>query len=223
MSNYRDLSSTFSLLALLLFTGACSSPQPANKWQHDAVSMCSSYQTHFLQDKSTRAVLDLRHARELASRSSDLKTLLDIELTSCAMELGVLNPSECPQAQKILQLQPEPAQHAYYALLTAQLKEEDIPLLPSQYRSFAKAFVKKDSTQINKALLVLKPLTSRLISSALAKESISADNIQALIDELSYHGYKRPLIVWLNLQMQREDDADKKAQLQEKIALLTSN
>lgn len=223
MSNYLKLKTGLSFLAVLMFSGACTGPQPLNKWQHDAVSVCNNYQTHFLQDKATRAALDLRHARELATRSAQLKTLLDIELTHCAMELGALNQHPCERAERILELEPNPSQYAYFDLLTAQLKEEDIALLPSQYHRFAKAFLRDDKMKVNEALEDLKPITSRLIASALAKESISDENVQALIEGLSFHGYKRPLLVWLDLQMQREEDTHKKAQLQKKISILTSN
>ena len=223
MLNYHKLQTGFSFVVLLLITSACSSPQPQNRWQHDAVSMCSNYQTHFLQDKTTRAELDLRHAKELASRSAELHTLIDIELTSCAMHITVLNQGQCREAEKLLRLDPNPSQEAYLRLLTSEISQDKIPLLPRQYRSFAQALIDVDTLQINKELSTLTPLTSRLIASALAQKSINGTNIQELIDKLSYHGYKKPLLVWLNLQMQREEDTHTKMRLKEKIGVLTSN
>lgn len=223
MLHYHKLQLGVSFLLLLLYGTACSTPQPQNKWQYDAVSMCHNYQIHFLQDKTIRATLDLRHARELASRSAELKTLIDIELTSCAMESSALNQGQCQEAERLLRLDNDPSQDAYFSLLTSQISEDKVSLLPSQYRTFAEALIGTDKRKINKALSDIKPLTSRLIASALAKESINDVNIKELIDGLSYHGYKRPLLVWLDVQMQREEDAQKKARLKEKIEVLTSN
>ena len=122
-----------------------------------------------------------------------------------------------------MRIEPNPSQNAYLSLLTSKITKEQTETLPTQYQNFAEAFIEGDKTQINKSLADIKPLTSRLISSALARESIDDINIQELIDGLSYHGYKRALLAWLSQQMQREDDPKEKARLKAKIHILTSN
>lgn len=215
MLNY--LKSIFFLLML----SACSSPQPENKWQHDAATMCQNYQRHFLQDKTLRASLDLSHARNLATRSANFKPLIDIELTACAMELSTLNPSSCETVSKLLDLEPNSKQSAYLKLLNAHLQKEDVEHLPKQYKNFALHLLEDNHNAINKELSTMKPLSSKLIASALSKDIINDKNIQELIQKLSYKGYKRPLLAWMKLQMNKEENEEKKSRLRAKIKILT--
>ncbi len=212
-----------SLFVLFFLLTACSRSVPENQWQYQASAMSQKYQEHFLQKKSFRAELDLSHARSLARQSAELSTLIDIELTSCAMELGVLAPHPCKNALELLILDPDPSQKAYFHLLTAQFSYGEISLLPAQYRDFAKAFLDEDTTRINRALGRIEPLSSRLVASALSREKIDEKNIQELIKRLSFKGYKNPLLSWLELQMRREQDPRKKARLKAKISVLTSD
>ncbi len=223
MSSFRNIKTTSLILLSSLYLAACSSPQPENQWQYDAASMGKNFQLHFLQDKRERARLDLEHARRLASRSAELKTLIDIELASCAMQLASLEAQPCDKAERLLALQPDLSQDAYLKLLAASVSSEEIIYLPPQYREFAKVFIEADALQINKELTEMRPLTSRLIASALAKDAIDSENIQELIDALSFNGYKRPLLAWLTVQMDKEADLGEKTRLQEKIDILTSH
>ena len=89
-SNYHNVKIGLCLWGLISYLTACSNPQPENQWQYEAVAMSMKYQRHFLQDNLIAAKLDLRHARQLASRSAELKTLIDIELQACAIKLASL-------------------------------------------------------------------------------------------------------------------------------------
>lgn len=222
-SNYHNVKIGLCLWGLISYLTACSNPQPENQWQYEAVAMSMKYQRHFLQDNLIAAKLDLRHARQLASRSAEFKTLIDIELQACAIKLASLEVDQCERAAELLRIEPNYSQNAYLSLLTSKITKEQTDILPTQYQNFAEAFIEGDKTQINKSLADIKPLTSRLISSALARESIDDINIQELIDGLSYHGYKRALLAWLGQQIQREDDPKEKARLKAKIHILTSN
>jgi len=201
---------------------ACSTAQPQNKWEYDAVQMAQAYQEAFLQGNHLRAQIELKHARAKATQSSNLKTLIDIELIHCAMQVCLFKQQVCQKASELLNIQNNKNQWAYLNLLNAQLNLGDIHLLPSQYHRFALAFIKKDKEGINTSLAHMKPLSSRLIASSLAKEMLNKDNIKRLIDELAFRGYKKPLILWLNLLMQEEHDKKEKQRLQAKIEILTS-
>jgi len=215
MSNY--LKSIF----LILILSACSTSQPENKWQHEAATMCKNYQLHFLQDKTVRASLDLSHARELATRSANFKPLIDIELTACAMEVSALNPSQCERASKLLVLESNQEQQAYLHLLSSQLQEDEIKYLPQQYRDFAQFLLTDDHHAINQEVSTMQPLSSKLVASALSKDILNDDTIETLIQDLSFKGYKKPLVSWLRLQMQKEEDEEEKSRLKAKIDVLT--
>jgi hypothetical protein len=146
-----------------------------------------------------------------------------VELTACAMELSVLSSYECIEVSKLLELSPNAKQSAYYHLLNAQLSEEEIPLLPSQYRDFAASLLQSDTKKINIRISELEPLSSRLVAAALAKEQIDDTNIEELIQRLSFKGYKKPLLTWMVVQMQKEQNPQEKARLMAKIKVLNSH
>lgn len=223
ISNYHNQTIGLCLLSLIFYITACSNPQPENKWQYDAVLMSEKHKKHFLQDNLIAARLDLNHARKFASRSAELRTLIDIELQACAMKIASLEVDQCERAAELLSLQSNDSQNAYLNLLLSKISTETIEYLPTQYQSFAEVFIGGDKILINKSLAKIRPLTSRLIASSLYKESIDDINIQELIDELSYRGYKRPLLAWLNQQMQREEDSQERERLRAKIQVLTSH
>lgn len=213
---------TLFFIFIFLFFG-CSHPPAVNKWQYDATSSLQAYQEHFLQNYLLRAKSDLSRARSFASQSADLHTRIDIELTVCAMQLSVLNPTSCEKASVLLQIDPDPSQLAYLSLLQSKLKEEEIKELPEQYRAFGAAMIEADLIKINTRLGSISPLSSRLVASALALPHLSVGNLDSLITELSYHGYKNPLIAWLTVRMQNETDPKKKVRLKAKISVLTSS
>lgn len=213
---------TLILFFIFLFFG-CSHPPAVNKWQYDAASSLQAYQEHFLQNHLLRAKSDLSRARSFASQSADLHTRIDIELTVCAMQLSLLNPTSCENASVLLQIDPDPSQLAYLSLLQSKLKEDEIIELPEQYKAFGAAMIEADPVKINTRLASIRPLSSRLVASALALPYLSVGNLDSLITELSYHGYKNPLIAWLTVRMQNETDPKKKIRLKAKISVLTSS
>jgi hypothetical protein len=212
---------TLAVIFIVLF-GGCSHPPAINTWQYNATSSVQAYQEHFLQNHLLRAKSDLSRARSFASQSADLHTRIDIELTVCAMQLGILKATSCENASVLLQIEPDPFQLAYLHLLTAELNKKEINRLPEQYRAFASAMLEEDPAQINTQVKQIRPLSSRLVASALAQKHLTKKTIDLLITELSYHGYKNPLLAWLHVQMQNEADPHKKARLKAKISVLTS-
>lgn len=211
------------LLFLLIFISACSTAEPKNKWQYDAVSSLTKFQTYFLQNHLIRAKSNLSHAREFASQSVHLHTLINIELSVCALQVGTFRSTNCEAATQLLSVEPDPSQLAYLHFLNLSLRKGELELLPKQYQDFAQSFLEQDAEKINDELDSIRPLSSRLIASALAKDLINDENIEELINELSYRGYKNPILVWLNVQMQRESDPLNKAKIKAKIAVLTSS
>ncbi len=209
------------VIFIFLFAG-CSHPSVINTWQYDAASSLHDYQEHFLQKHLLRANSELVRARSFASQSADLHTRIDIELTVCAMQLSILKAASCENASLLLQIEPDPFQLAYAHLLTSELKEEEIKRLPDQYKDFAAAMIEKDTAKINAQVKQIRPLSSRLVASALAQDYLDDANIEELVKALSYHGYKNPLLPWLTVQMQKETDPQKKVRLKAKISVLTS-
>lgn len=210
-----------SLLTLMTFLG-CSTTQPKNRWQYQATSSLNAYTQHYLEGNELRAKTDLARARHEASKSARLHTLIDIELSACAMHISVLEADSCEKASELLALEPEPSQLAYLNLLNKKLSPVQIQDLPQQYRDFASALLNKDTLAFNNDVKNMQPLSSRLLASALIKEHLSEENLRGLIEELSYHGYKRALLAWLKLQIEKEDDPKRKENLMSKLKVLIS-
>ncbi len=211
-----------SVLALIILSG-CSSAQPKNRWQYQATSSLNAYTQHFLEGNILRAKSDLAHARKEASKSARLHTLIDIELSVCAMHTSVLEPDACEKASELLALEPEPSRQAYLDLLNNKLSPLQIQDLPQQYQEFATALLSKDTTALNDDIKTMQPLSSRLLASALIKEQLNQENLQDLIDKLSYYGYKRALLAWMKLQVEKEEDVQRKEKLVQKLKILISH
>ncbi len=215
---------TFVLFFItLLFLQSCSYVQPKNQWQYQTTSSLKAYIEHYLEGNTLRARSDLKNAREEASRSAALHTLIDVELSVCATDISILKPNPCPKASKLLKLDPDTNQKAYFDLLNNQLSPVQIDNLPSRYQNFAASLLAGDIETINNTIHTIEPITSRLLASALIKDKLSNKNIQNLIDTLSYHGYKQAILAWLTLQIDKEEDPKKQENLIEKRKVLISH
>jgi len=211
-------------LLLIIFLTSCASLKPKNSWQYNASSSIKKYKLHFLQGKDLRAASELSHARNSAKSSANLETLINIELTVCAMNIIDFKNNKCDTAKNLLHIQPNKIQLAYLHLLEHNIQKNEIVLLPKTYKDYAKSNLTNDNNKkVNEAISNIKVLSSKLIASSLSKDIINNENIEKLIIELSFNGYKRPLIKWLNIQLQREKNSEKQNILKEKIKILTSN
>ena len=217
------MKSLVSVFIFIFLFQACSSPQPNNNWQYQATSSLDAYTKHYLEGNAIRAKVDLSRARKQAKQSAQLHTLVNIELSVCAMYIGSLKPNECKNASDLLLIEPDPSQKAYLALLNSQLSSTQVNELPPQYQAFASTLLESDIQGVNEQTTKIKSLTSRLIASALIKDQLDDKNIQELIDTLSYHGYKTPLLAWLKFQIKKEKDKEKKAKMKAKLEILTSH
>ena len=221
--NFLKLTLKYLFLGISFFIlVSCASPQAKNNWQYEAVRMTNAYQKHFLQAKISRANLDVQHAKKLSKQSANLQTLIDVELTICAMHVSILSPINCDNASTLLKVQPDLQQKAYLSLLNNSLDKQDIHLLPQQYQDFAKALKNTNSKYINKEINAMQPISSKLIASSLAQPYINNENISSLIKELSFLGYKNPLISWLQVQESRETKPQEKIRIRAKIEVLLS-
>ena len=209
------------LLTLIFLFSACSTNPPKNKWQYEACAAQGDYQKHFLQNRRLRASSDLFQARESALQSANLRIIIDIELSVCALNISILKNDNCEKAQSLLELEPNAQQSAYLHFLQKNYAKEEISLLPKAYQNLAEANLKKE--EINPLLVTLEPLSSRAVASALFKKQLHKQNIQDLIDELSFYGYKSPIIAWLKYQIQETSDIKEKKRLQAKLKILTFN
>lgn len=214
----KVLTLTFSIL---IFT-ACSFATPKNDWQFKSSAAFSSYTRNFLSQKDVLARNDLKRAKSHATQGADLSALAKIYLGKCALDVSVGIVSQCKEYKEISNVTEDPKLDAYYALITQQIHKEQVDNLPNQYQSFTKNILNKDFKNANQEIQNMDKITSKLLCAGLIQDNITIKSIQNILDDASYHGYKKAVLFWLNIYKQKTTSKTQKALLTQKIAILKS-
>ena len=99
------------------------------------------------------------------------------------------------------------------------MQEEDIKFLPTQYHDFAQALLTNNTIDIQKEILNISAPISKMIAASLVQESLTLQTIQNVQESASYHGYKKAVVLWLDLEIEKSSGVDK-ARLQNKLEIL---
>lgn len=209
------------LLIPLIFLCACSTKSPPNQWQYQSRNAYKNFEHYYLENSPDMAAIEFDRARSYATQSGDLTTLARIELSKCALKMGLLEPFSCKEYESLTSVTDDEEMRAYHALLSGTISKEAIPFLPKQYQELAALLPQKDPVAINQAIRKMGPLTSRMIGAAVAQKYLDEATVDAIIAEASYHGYKHAVISWMNLLLERTKDNQKQILLQEKLKILT--
>lgn len=206
----------------LISLSGCMGTPPKNEWQLKAISAFNGYKIYYLEDKIGLAQHDLQRAKELAKQGTDLKTLARLELAQCAVQIGVLEATHCEEYQTVAHLYQDAELNAYFRFLQQQTQRADVALLPSQYYPFATQLLDGiiSSDQLEQTLVKINNLESRLIAAALVRDKLSANFVRQLIQQTSFHGYKRASLQWMQHLTQITPSADEANRLQQTILLM---
>lgn len=209
---------TLFFLTLLLFS-ACSFKSPPNDWQYKSVSAFESYTKNFLSANDTIAKNDLKRAIEHAKQGADIKTLSHIYLAKCALNISVGVNDECKEYQNISALVSDAALEAYFNFI--QKKESyDIDKLDASYHNFATSL--NDKEKLNESILKISNPTSKLLAAALAKDNLTQQTREAMINVASFNGYKKSTLFWLNEKLLFTKDESEMGKLIKMIEILTA-
>ncbi len=205
----------------LISLSGCMGTPPKNEWQLKAISAFNGYKIYYLEDKIGLAQHDLKRAKELAKQGTNLKILAQLELAQCAVQIGVLEATPCEKYQTVTRLYQDAELNAYFRFLQQQTQRADIALLPSQYHSFARQQINGNtSDQLEQTLIKINNLESRLIAAALVRDKLSANFVRQLIQQTSFHGYKRASLQWMQHLAQITPSADEANRLEQTIFLM---
>ncbi len=205
---------------MVLVIGGCT-PQPLpNRWQYQSTNGYKNFERYYLEDKTLYAAVEFDRARAYASQSADLTTLARIELSRCALKAGMLEPFECKEYVLLDPLVADRELEAYHAFLSRSITQEWVSSLPPQYREIASLYVKGEFKEADRTLLAIEPLTSRLIAASVMAEKLDDATIEQIVADASYHGYKRAVIVWLGLLIERTKEEQRKNLLIQKREIL---
>jgi hypothetical protein len=198
------------LCALLL--AACSSKPLAPSWQADAKDAIDAYTDDYLRGHSAAADADFARARRETASTGRADLVAQVELVRCAARAASLEFDDCPG---FAALAPDATaqQRAYAAYLAGRWEGLDAALLPEQHRPVL----------AQGRLPAADPLAQLVAAGALFKAGrITPADIETATETASGQGWRRPLLTWLGVSLQRAraaGDAAAAARIERRIAL----
>jgi len=183
-------------LALCVLAASCSSGPPLPDWQLDASQALQAFQRDYLGGDTRAADADFARARAEIARTGREDLLARAELVRCAARVASLEFDDCPAFQALREgAGPEERAYADYLAGKGSHGTADDPL-------------------------------SRLVAAgvSLRKTTITPGEIQAAADIASAQGWRRPLLAWLGVQVQRAEaagDGETAARLRRRMQLIS--
>ncbi len=194
------LPGTFLGAALLLLT-ACSSKPPVPDWQMNAQGSSQKALEAYLSGNARVEALEWDRARAEVARTGRPDLLARLELLRCAAQVASLVVGPCDRFE-LLRADAAPAELAYADYLAGRLQPTQAPLLPEAQRRVA-------ATGDVASLAGLDDPLSRLVAAGVLFHTGRANPavIAQATDTASAQGWRRPLMAWLTLQVQRAEVA----------------
>ena len=197
---------------------ACGSTPPPPDWQMNAKASLERATAAYLAGNSRLEALEFARARAELARTGRADLLARAELTRCAARVASLVFDDCAGFAALAQ-DAAPAERAYADYLAG--KPAAAALLPAVQREVAAS---DGSAQ---ALGRVADPVSRLVAAGVLLRSGRAQPaVFALAaDTASAQGWSRPLLAWLNVQVQRAEAAGEQAEaarLRRRIAMVST-
>lgn len=196
--NLRHVSSA---LTLALLTACASGPPPA-EWQLSAQGALREAVQAYLTGNDRVANAEFTRARADIASTGKLDLLARAELVRCAVQVASLDIDTC-SAYQTLAADAAPAERAYAAYLSGRWQGLDVALLPPQHRA-----VPGSSGAANVLPGITDPLAQLVAAGALLQAGqLSPAGVATAVDTASAQGWRRPLLAWLGVQLQRAEAA----------------
>jgi hypothetical protein len=188
---------TIALMSALLLAGCASRPAPPG-WQPDAKDALDAFTEDYLRGSSGAANAQFARARRETSSTGRLELVAQVELVRCGVLAASLEFDECP-GFVALAADATPQQRAYAAYLAGRWEGLDAAALPQQHRLVPAS---------GSIAGVADPLAKLVAAGALFKAGrITPADIEAATEAASSQGWRRPLLMWLGVAVQRARDA----------------
>ena len=203
-----------AVLASALLVACASGPVPPD-WQLEAQGAMQRSVAAYLEGNNRVEMAELARARSQLSRTGRADLLANAELLHCAAHVASLVFQPCAGFEA-LQLDATPAQRAYANYLRGQASAQDVPLLPEAQRRVA-------SGPVGALKDMADPLSQLLAAGVLLQTGrASPAVIEQTLATASRQGWRRPLLAWLGVQLQRAEqggDAEEAARLRRRMAI----
>jgi len=209
------------LAAALL--AACAGKPPPPDWQMNARAAAERLvETHLSGDTRLEA-LELARLRGEIARTGRPDLLARAELLRCAAQVASIEFDDCP-AYRALEADAAAPERAYAAYLAGRADAASVALLPPAQQALARQ-PRNASAADAAALQQIEDPLSRLVAAGVLLRSGQAHPAiyGVAVDTASAQGWRRPLLAWLKLQLQRAQQAGDNAEaqrLQRRIALV---
>lgn len=224
------------ILSLALLLGACASKPVPPDWQANAFAALKGFSSAYLNGNTRLADFEFARARTEISSTGRADLLARAELARCAARVASLEFDNCASYQP-LAADAQAAEQAYAAYLTGQWTGLNPALLPAQHRAIAvKAMAAPSASSASAApagngvppssvLGAVEDPLARLVAAGVLLQSnhLTPADIAVATETASAQGWRRPLLAWLGVQLQRANEAsdqDTAMRLQRRIDLV---
>lgn len=211
----RTIQWTVALASALLLSACASGPKPPD-WQVEAKGAMERALAAYLEGNSRVEAAELARARRELSRTGRADLLATAELLHCAGRVASLVFEPCAGFEMLREDALAP-QRAYADYLRGQIDPAAVALLPEAQRAAA-------AGDANALKAVADPL-SQLVAAGVLLQTGKASPavIEQAIATASSQGWRRPLLAWLGVQLQRAEqggDAQQAARLRRRIEIV---
>lgn len=211
-----------SVLAATLvgaFLAGCASKPPEPEWEMNAHGSAQKALDAYLSGNARVEKLEWERARAEVARTGRPDLLARLELLRCAAQVASLVVEPCTAFEALRQDAAAP-ERAYADYLAGKpLAAPDVALLPAAQRAVAAP------GSGGAALAAIEDPLSRLVAAGALLQAGRADPaaIATATDTASVQGWRRPLMAWLLLQVQRAEaagDKDAAERLRRRVAVV---
>jgi hypothetical protein len=206
MTRWPRIASVLAIAAIAALVAACASSPQIPGWQGNATSALDRAIAAYLAGDTRIADVEFERARAEVARTGRPDLLARVELIGCAARVASLVFERCEGFER-LKPDADAAERAYADYLAARLLPQDVALLPPQHRAVAIASVGADAAV--ESLRSIEDPLSRLVAIGVLFQAgrASPSAIALAVDTASSQGWRRPLLAWLNVQLELAEKA----------------
>lgn len=211
-----------TILAAMLLA-ACSSGPRVPDWQLNASGASERAVSAYLSGKTAVAEREFDLARKEVGSTANPAVAIRVELLRCAVQVAALVFEDC-SGFTALQPDASAADQAYARYLAGGATAADAALLPEPQRAVASAA--SDTAAAAAAGGISDPLSRMVAAGVLMRSNRATPQLITLaINAASSQGWRRPVLAWLNVELQRAEQAGDTAEasrLRRRIKLATT-
>jgi len=188
-----------SIAALIALLAGCAGGPPPPDWEIEAHGALDAYIRHELEGNRRLAERDFARARAALARTGRADLLARAELTRCAIGVASLEFEPC-RGFEALRADASAAERSYADFLAGRWTALDPGLLPARYRAIVDAAPGSEAS-----LAAIEDPKSRLIAAGVLFRigRLSPAGITVASETASAQGWRRPLLAWLKVEIER--------------------